>query len=375
MGTWGTTTKPKVIKPPKVSGWGGDWSVATPTATTTNIQAPVYQAPTYRAPTGKALIGTIPSLTAAQKAVSTPLSQYLSGAIAAATPTFTGATLPAFTGPLAEQAEGVYAEAMQDITPDMFGGVLGAEAQTAYREAMAGVAPPVFGGPLGAQTQEAYAEAIAGVAPQMFGGELSAEALGAYREALKGEFPEEYYQKSIRDPAMEEFMQDIIPAIKESYVATGAITGTEVGERIGREASKLQTGLVGVRAQLAEQAKQRSFEAARNYQQAFQMAEGAGKDRALAAAGMYQTAYQSGQEQAKQRQLMAAGNYQQAYQGAVEAAKARALTATGNYQQMQLELTKLAYDDFTRRNPAATEILQASLSYLNIPMMAAYQKP
>ena len=252
-------------------------------------------------------IGTMPSITAEQAAVSTPMSQYLKEAISGigAGPTFAGATLPTFGGQLAGAAKGVYAEAMRGVTPGVFGGALGTEAQAAYRE------------------------------------------------AIRGEFPEEYYQKAIYKPAITEWTEDIMPAIKESYVATGAITGTEVGERLGKEGRRLGEYLAGTKAELAEKAKA----------------------RALSAAGMYQTAYQSVQEQTKQRQLIAAGNYQQAYQSAVEAAKARATTAAGSYQQMQLELTKLAYDEYTRRNPAATEILQTALSYLNIPMMAAYQKP
>lgn len=277
------------------------------------------------------IIGVMPSITPEQAAVGTPMSEYLAEAISGigAAPTFAGAAAPAFAGPLAGQAKGVYAEAMRGITPGAFGGALGTEAQAAYREAMAGVTPP------------------------MFGGELGAEAIGAYREAMRGEFPEEYYQEAIYKPAITEWREDIMPAIRESYVATGAIAGTEVGERLGKEARRLGEYLGGVKAELGEKAKARAF----------------------AAAGMYQTAYQSVQEQTKQRQLIAAGNYQQAYRSAVEAAKARALTAAGNYQQMQLELTKLAYDDYTRRNPAATKILQTALSYLNIPMMAAYQKP
>ena len=276
-------------------------------------------------------IGTMPSITAEQAGVSTPMSEYLKEAISGigAAPTFAGATLPTFGGELGEQAKGVYGEAMRGVAPGMFGGALGTEAKTAYREAMAGVTPP------------------------MFGGELGAEAQAAYGEAMRGEFPEEYYQEAIYKPAITEWREDIMPAIRESYVATGAIAGTEVGERLGKEGRRLGEYLGGVKAELGEKAKARAF----------------------AAAGMYQTAYQSVQEQTKQRQLIAAGNYQQAYQSGVEAAKARALTAAGSYQQMQLELTKLAYDEYTRRNPATTEILQTALSYLNIPMMAAYQKP
>lgn len=188
-------------------------------------------------------IGTMPSLTAEQAAVSTPMSEYLA-------------------------------------------------------EAMAGrAAAPTFG------------KWAAGAAPRMFGGPLAREAKGVYAEAMAGAFPEEYYQEAVYKPAITEWEEDIMPSIKESYVATGAITGTEVGERIGKEARRLGQSLAGIKAGLAEQAK------------------------------------------------------------------VRALTAAGQYGQAYMETLKLAYSDYVRRFPAATELLQAALSYLNIPMMAAYQKP
>lgn len=323
-------------------------------------------------------IGTMPSLTGEQAAVSTPMSEYLAEAIAGikTAPSFEewaqGNIPSTFGGPLGGQAQGVYAEAMQGITPDMFGGELGAEAQAAYTEALSGIAPDVFGGPLGAEVQAAYGQAITGEGaldkPDMFGGPLGAEAESAYAEALRGE-PVGY------DPSGAHFLQNIIPAIKESYVGTGAITGTEVGREIGRQAEVEKENIARVKAGLFNQAKQRQLTAAINYKQAFDIRDEAGKNRALSAAGMYQTAYQSGQEQAKQRQLMAAGNYQQAYQNAVQYTKDRADRGAIDYQQKQLELTKLAYDNYVRQHPAATETLQAALSYLNIPMMAVYQKP
>ena len=323
-------------------------------------------------------IGTMPSLTEEQQAVSTPMSEYLAEAIAGigTAPSFEewskGNIPDAFSGVLGGQAQGVYSEAMKGITPDMFGGELGSEAKAAYAEAMSGIAPDVFGGELGDEVKAAYGQAITGEGvfdtPDMFGGELGAEAKSAYAEALRGE-PVGY------DPSGANFLQNVIPAIKESYVGTGAITGTEVGREIGRQAEVEKENIARVKAGLFNQAKQRQLTAAINYRQAFEIRDEAGKNRALSAAGMYQTAYQSGQEQAKQRQLMAAGNYQQAYQSAVQAAKDRAQTAAGSYQQMQMELTKLAYDNYVRQNPAATEVLQSALSYLNISMMAAYQKP
>ena len=189
------------------------------------------------------IIGTMPTLTAEQAAVGTPMSEYLA-------------------------------------------------------EAIAGIGEaPTFG------------EWAPGAAPPMFGGPLAGTAKGVYAEALAGAFPEEYYQEAVYKPAMAEWTEDIMPSIKESYVATGAITGTEVGERISKEAGRLGQSLAGIRAGLAEKAKVRS----------------------LLAAGQYDTAY--------------------------------------------MRTLELAYKDYVRKFPAVSTILEAALSYLNIPMMAAYQKP
>jgi len=177
---------------------------------------------------------------------------------------------------------------------------------------------------VGTPMSEYLAEAIAGIGerptfedwagkpgavPSMFGGPLAGAAKGVYAEAMRGAFPEQYYQEAVYKPAMTEWREDIMPSIRESYVATGAVTGTEVGERIGKEARRLGQSLAGVKAGLAEQAKVRS----------------------LAAAGQYGAAY--------------------------------------------METLKLAYTDYVRKFPAVSEILQSALSYLNIPMMAAYQIP
>jgi len=191
------------------------------------------------------IIGTMPSITEEQAAVSTPLSEYLA-------------------------------------------------------EALAGVGD-----------QQTFGEwsGEAGNVPPMFGGALGRQAQSAYSQALSGAFPESYFQKAIYDPMKTQFTQDIMPAIRESYVGTGAITGTEVGERLGREAGRMQESLMGVRATLGQQAKERSYQAAQQYQAAWQ-------------------------------------------------------------NQLQI-----AYDNYVKQNPAASDILQAALNYLNIPMMAAYQKP
>lgn len=145
--------------------------------------------------------------------------------------------------------------------------------------------------------------------PPMFGGELGGQAQSAYSQALSGAFPMDYYTQSIYNPALAEWNQDIMPAIKESYVGTGAITGTEVGNRLASEGQKLQANLNSVKAQLGYQAQQTATQASQAYQQAWQ-------------------------------------------------------------QQLTI-----AYDNYVKLNPDTSTILQAALSYLNIPLMGVYQKP
>ena len=145
--------------------------------------------------------------------------------------------------------------------------------------------------------------------PDMFGGELGSQAQSAYAQALSGEFPTDYYEQSIYNPALAEWQNDIMPAIRESYVGTGAITGTEVGDRLANEGQRLQANLNSVKAQLGYQAQQTATQASQAYQQAWQ-------------------------------------------------------------NQLQI-----AYQNYVGQNPDASTILQAALNYLNIPLMAAYQKP
>ena len=163
------------------------------------------------------IIGTMPSITTEQQAVNTPLSNYL-------------------------------ATALTNV-----------EKQPTFQDWSKLNTPSVFGGELGDQAKGVYSEAMTGEMPNMFGGELSGEAMSAYSEALRGE-PVDY------NPSGANFLQNVIPAIKESYVGTGAITGTEVGDRINREASVRQESIANIRAGLYDQAKNRQAVAAGNYQ-------------------------------------------------------------------------------------------------------------
>ena len=57
----------------------------------------------------------------------------------------------------------------------------------------------------------------------------------------------------------------------------------------------------------------------------------------------------------------------------VEGALTRALQATGPALTAQQTSIQLSFQDYIRKNPAASEALQAALAYLGIPMLATYQ--
>lgn len=122
----------------------------------------------------------------------------------------------------------------------------------------------------GVGSQQTFADWSQMNTPDMFGGALGEQAKSAYSEALSGVFPEDYYNKAIYNPMKTQFLQDIAPAVRESYVGTGAIGGTEVGDRLGREAGRMEESLMGTRATLAQQAKERSYGAATKYVEQYQ---------------------------------------------------------------------------------------------------------
>ena len=158
-----------------------------------------------------------------------------------------------------QKKTGYYAEALNNDWQDIIG------TMPSITGEQAGVSTPLseyLSGILSGQPSEGY-ESMQGI----------------YSQAL-----EDYYQEAIYKPAKQEFEEYTMPSVKEGYVATGAITGTEVADRVARETGKFQQTMLGAKA-------------------------------------------------------------------------------------------TLAYQDYMARNPSTAELLQAALAYLNIPMMAAYQKP
>ena len=158
-----------------------------------------------------------------------------------------------------KKGTGYYAEALNNDWQDIIG------TMPSVTQEQGGVSTPLseyLSGILSGQPSEGYKK-----------------MQGVYSQAL-----EDYYQEAVYKPAKQEFEDYTIPSIKEGYVATGAITGTEVADRVARETGKFQQTMLGAKA-------------------------------------------------------------------------------------------TLAYQDYMARNPGTAELLQAALSYLNIPMMGVYQKP
>ena len=101
----------------------------------------------------------------------------------------------------------------------------------------------------------AHQELVSSPLSDYLSGILSGQPSAGY-EAMQGIYSqalEDYYQEAIYKPAITEFEEFTMPSIKEEYVATGAITGTEVADRMARERSRLQQSLLGKKAELAYQ--------------------------------------------------------------------------------------------------------------------------
>lgn len=222
----------------------------------------------------------------------------------------------------------------------------------------------------GARPTQTLEEIIAGI--PTFGGELGEETRGALARALSGEFPEEYFQASIAGPARRAFARETAPAIKEEFAGPGTFWGTARAGAVTGERGKMEENLASIRGELGNEAQSRSLQAvatsitARQNQISMAIQE-------LTNQRNYATAEQATRLNAAIAQLQAARNAQTA-----EANELNRLSQ-GKYQEIAMaqeryvtEL-KVAYDEYTRSNPAMAETLQAILQYLGIPMLAAYQ--
>lgn len=240
-------------------------------------------------------------------------------------------------------------------------GVGTAQATQTLEELMAG------GGARPTQTLE---EIIAGI--PTFGGELGAETKGAVARALSGEFPEEYFQASIAGPAREQFAEETAPAIREEFGGPGTFWGTARAGAVTREQGKVESNLAAVRGELGNQAQVRSLQAAiisinaRQNQINMAIQELASQRNTADREGVVKLNAAIAQlEDARNAQIAEANELNRLSQGKYQ--------EIAMAQDRYLTEMKAAYDEYTRKNPAMSESLQAALSYLNIPMLATYQ--
>ena len=222
----------------------------------------------------------------------------------------------------------------------------------------------------GAQPEQTLEQILASI--PTFGGELGGETQSALARALSGEFPEEYFQASIAGPARAAFGRETAPAIREEFAGPGTFWGTARAGAVTGERGKMEENLAAIRGELGNEAQKRSLQAAitsmNARQNQIQLAMSELNNQRAYASGQQRTALDAAitQLQGEQTKMIAAGN------------ELNRLTQ-GKYQEIAMAQErymtemKVAYDNYTRENPAMAEILQAALSYLGIPMLAAYQ--
>ena len=223
---------------------------------------------------------------------------------------------------------------------------------------------------VGAQPTQTLQEVISGI--PTFGGELGEETRSALARALSGEFPEEYFRASIADPARKAFERETAPAIREEFAGPGTFWGTARAGEVTGERGRVEENLAAVRGELGNQAQARSLQAAvvsinarqNQINMAIQelasqrtTADREGVLKLNAAIAQLEDARNAQIAEANELDRLSRGKYQE-----IALAQERYLTKM-----------KVAYDKYTRENPAMSELLQTALTYLNIPMMATYQ--
>jgi len=188
-----------------------------------------------------------------------------------------------------------------------------------------------YGGAVGGALENALVGMLTATPEQYspYTGKVGESLESALLTALSGKVPTEAFQTGVAQPARRTFEQETAPAIREEFAGPGTFWGTARAGEVTGERANMETGLV---------------------EQSARMVEGA-LERALAA-------------------TPTALNAQQYPMTTALTARQGAVSPALNAQQISIQT---ALQEYARNNPGASEALQAALSYLGIPMLAAYQ--
>lgn len=76
-------------------------------------------------------------------------------------------------------------------------------------------------------------------------------------------FDEDFFTKSFTEPALQEFEDQITPAIQQKFIGAGAGRGSNLQDELTRAGVDVEKSLAGKRAELLNQALNRQLEATR----------------------------------------------------------------------------------------------------------------
>ncbi len=322
--------------PTKKGGWTGDWSGAsglttTPTPIRPTTSTPTISAPTISAPqsTGKP-ITVIPTLNPGQVQMEALLKKMV-------------ADVP---------SPQKYLDNLQRFI---------AQAMSGSPEAPP--TPPAFQVP-DMPTAQTFAEATKGMNLLEAEGPLDAEMIKALREAMSGRVSEEYFQKTIVDPATKAFREEIAPTLREEFVGPGTFWGGERAQAVEREGMKLADSIAAVRGTMAQSALDRQTTAALGYGELRATEKGQKLDLASRNYSTWMSA--KSQDYATWSQTTA-GSYN-------DWLDAKSQDYSTWRSGLSADLSTYM-QGFIEANPTYADTINSIISYLNVPTMAAYQNP
>lgn len=210
---------------------------------------------------------------------------------------------------------------------------------------------PYLTGQIGKSLPGYEGQSVAGLTPEELAGmsrirSLTGEPIqgleSAYQRYLTGdpttqinpETTENFFRKSIYDPSLRDFREDVLPGIEEAYVGPGTYWGSARADAVREASEGFASDMAGKRAELAyadEQSRRSLSESA--------------ADRALNA-GQLSTQY-----------------------GAYDLAKQQAILQTEALPRM-LEQAQLDWDynEYLRTAPENSPYMSMALQYLGVPM-------
>ncbi len=91
---------------------------------------------------------------------------------------------------------------------------------------------------------------------QILGGQSGEQAHGALGNLLQN-YDEDFFQKSVIDPSMKSYREQILPEVQQGFAGAGAGSSSAFNQTLARSAQELASSLAGKRLDLQQNVAQR----------------------------------------------------------------------------------------------------------------------